>query len=180
MISGSVGDPSLRDALIAQLNDEQLDRGELRVTETMINQTFRSQILGGIPGGMVRDYRISFRNGSIGVQLAGAAMGMRFGATYGLRVTSFDFRTGTHRLSASYTESVQGVPRLLYAKYGTLLRMMASRAPGVTATANTLTADLDGIAEFRSLLAGEKQLGELTLTLGSIEDGCLTLRFKQA
>lgn len=178
-IRSSIKDGAAAEAIISRLNDDELARGELRITEDMLNTDLRASVLGAVPNNMLKDYSVTLRDGVMSVSIVADAM-VKLKATYGVRFTGFSFSPQKgHRIKGTYTEKIGGVPRLLYAKHGSMLNMLlASKLPsGVSLTGDSFDIRLDEIPDVARQLTSQPQAANLTLRMGKIADGSLLLCF---
>lgn len=175
-IRGSVKDKKAAEAVIARLKDEDLEKGIINITEEMINDDLRSTILEAVPKGMLKDFRVSFRDGFIGLSLAAEFM-LKLKADYKLRVTGFSFSPEKgHRIKGSYTEECKGVPKIMLGSHSTLLSWLGEHAPsGAAIDSDSFDLRLDDIPQFKQLLAKQPAVAGATVRMGRVAGGCLTL-----
>lgn len=179
LIRESISDRAAADTIIAQLRDDELERGELRFTEDMLNNALRDVMLKSVPNGMLKDYRVTLRDGALGLTLKGNAMKIPFTAAYTVRFTGFSFaKSKGHRIQGRYDEKISGVPRFAYASHGSLLRFLVVQSKsGLNVTADSFDISLDTIPAFTNWLSAHPLFDDCTVRMGRIADGTLPFRF---
>ncbi|MBE6752876.1 MAG: hypothetical protein E7559_00735 [Ruminococcaceae bacterium] len=175
-IRSAIKDKAVADALIARLKDEELANGTINITEEMINDDLRATILDNIPKGMLKDYRVGFRDGFIHLSFTAEFM-LKLKADYKIRVTGFSFSPEKgHRIKGTYTEECKGVPKIMLGSHKTVLGWLSEHAPaGVAADDETFDIRMDDIPQFRQALSQHSALSGATVRMGRVSGGCLTL-----
>jgi len=175
-IRSAIKDKNAADSLIARLKDEDLANGTIVITEEMINDDLRGTIMESVPKGMLKNYRVGFRDGFIHLSFNAEFM-LKLKADYKIRVTGFSFSPEKgHRIKGIYTEDCKGVPKIMLGSHKTVLSWLGGHAPeGISVDGESFDIRMDNIPQFKQILSQQPAVAGATVRMGRVSGGSLIL-----
>ncbi len=158
----------------------------ITVSENMINETLRKKILSSPAGEYIRDYKVTFSQGYIylNLNLQVKTLGA-LTAKYRIEVVDLIFKPGSHVLIADYLEDVSSsgglaqnmMLKAVALKGGTFLQTVIgmTNPPGIKLDAKSCSVDLEQLLNFNHELSSM-----LTLSYLDSRNGMLQLAYQLA
>ena len=172
-------DKAVADEVISSIDEAALENGVIKIPASLLNNELKGTVLGFINNKYVNDYDIRFSGGAVTLTLKGnvkiALFTQSFAVRYIFRVGKFVFDSEHgHKMVASYSESTDGIPSVLYMGYPNLLCKLTNGKQGIKASETHIFADFEKISSASDKIKNSN----VVLKYVSSEKSCLTLQFE--